>query len=158
MVHKFWFWFRINSNVFGYKNFWILWFYKLCDKFGCHLIIDCFDLKTIIFELEVVLSTQSYMLNLCGINIWVWFEDYFNPCHSFKVVKLRRNILLVCKGFVHIIDQVKAVHNYDYSTRIETLLVEMLWICDYVDLRRCIKVSRLLWGVFEWNIRVCIGR
>ena len=57
MVHRFWFWLGVNSNVFGCKILWILWFYEHYDEFSCYLIIDISDLKVIIFEVEVVLCT-----------------------------------------------------------------------------------------------------
>ena len=53
-----------------YKDLWILCFYKICGEFSCYLIIDISDLKVIIFEFEVVLSTQDLCLNMYGINIW----------------------------------------------------------------------------------------
>ena len=63
------FWHGINSNVFGCKNLWILWFYELCDEFSCYLIIDISDLKVIIFEFEVVLRTQRLMFES------VWYKN-----------------------------------------------------------------------------------
>ena len=63
------FWLGVNSNVFGYKNLWILWFYEHYDEFSCYLIIDISDLKVIIFEFEVVLRTQRLMFES------VWYKN-----------------------------------------------------------------------------------
>ena len=73
---------RVNSNAFGNKNLWILWFYKLCDEFSCHFIIDYCDLKAIIFELKLYWVLKDLCLNLCGIK----YE-----------IELNGNILIVCE-------------------------------------------------------------
>ena len=68
--------------------------------------------------------------------------DFVKKCSMFVMSDLINKKYWLYKAWN--LFKVKVVHGYDYSTWIGTLLVEMLWTCDYVDLRQCMEVSYLL--------------